>query len=130
MATTPELSSKSLKSVRQQLHDAAIFVRSREVTQVIQGMSFDDFIADAIREMVGDDTQTLRETIEVFDGSKDVQIPVRKVKMDGRMVMTKMDQINAMENTLAGIVEKIKSIDPKVMEELVNNEARDVSERT
>ena len=106
-------SKKAMRRIRKQLSDAVQFVRSREVTAAIQNVSFNELIALQIRELVGDDTDTIRSTQTLFDRGQEVQVAVRRSKVYGRYVITQRDRIDALENTIENLVNGIKQIDPE-----------------
>lgn len=121
---------KNIQRIRRQLHDAFVFVRSREVTQAISNVSFNELVATAIKELVGDDGAGKRDTIELFDGNKLLKMAVVKPKIHGRHVTTQLDRINAIENTIAGLITQLKSIDPAALEEaLADRDDPDSSSR-
>lgn len=115
------LSSKNIKRIKRQLSDAAAFVRSREVTQSVGNITFNELIATALKELVGDDTASLRTTLKLFDGGKEVDVSVNRARVHGRVIITELDRINAIENTIGGLIRQLKKTDPNSVLSALSN---------
>lgn len=115
-------SGTALRQIRQRLADATSFIRAAEVTKALSNVGFDELLSLAIRELVGDDTDTLRETVVMYDGGKGVSVPINRARVYGRHVVTKLDRVNALENTVHGIIKRIKEHSPREFEEQVAKE--------
>ena len=105
-------SPESMKKIREQMGRAVAFVRSRETTKAISTVSFNELISYRIREIEGDDSHTLRDTETRFDGGQEVKVPVRRAKIYGRYLITELDRITALENTIFKLIDGLKKIDP------------------
>jgi hypothetical protein len=110
-------SGTALRQIRKRLADAATLIRAAEVTKALSNVGFDELLSLTIRELVGDDTDTLRETVTMYDGGKGTSVPVTRAIVYGRVVITKFDRVNALENTVHGIIQQIKKHSPREFEE-------------
>ena len=123
-------SKKALQEIKRQLADAATFVRSREVTSAIQRVTFNELVAAAIKELVGDDSANLRGTVRMYDGKGTVDVPVARARVHGRVIVTKKDRINAMDNTIHALIDRIKQIDPQALaDQLAREQGGDTRNR-
>lgn len=115
-------SGTALRQIRQRLADASTFIRAAEVSKALNNVGFDELLSLAIRELVGDDTDTLRETVTMYDGGQGVKVPISRARVYGRHVITKLDRINALENTVQGIIDQIKKHSPREFEDQMAKE--------
>lgn len=111
------VTKKNIQRIRTQLHDAFIFVRSRETTQAISLITFNELISTAIKELVGDDGSGKREVLKLYDGNQEYEMSVVKPKVHGRYIITALDRVNAIENTIIGLITQLRSIDPAALEQ-------------
>jgi hypothetical protein len=110
-------SGTALRQIRQRLADASTFIRAAEVSKALSNVGFDELLSQAIQELVGEGTDALRETVIMYDGGKGVTVPINRARIYGRHVITKLDRVNALENTVHGIIRRIKEHSPREFEE-------------
>ena len=112
-------SKEALKKIRRQLHDAASFVRSREATEALSRVTFNELIATSIKELAGDDSTNLRTQIKLYENGREIDVSVKRTRVHGRITLTHLDRINALQNTIAGIIEGVKKIDPEALSKAI-----------
>jgi endonuclease YncB( thermonuclease family) len=100
------------------------FVRGREVTQAISRVTFNELIAVEIKDLIGDESADFRTTVERVVDGKTVKVPVRRTRIHGRTVLTRLDEIDALENTIQGLVDGIKKIDPEALASALSQRVR------
>lgn len=125
--TVPD--KKALLNIKRQLGDAATFVRSREQTQAISKVTFNELIAQAIKELVGDSSANLRVTETLYAGGNPVEVSFVRTRSHGRVIYTQIDRLDALENTISKTIDAVRKIDPQALADALNKQAREDAAR-
>ncbi len=120
---------KALRRIKTQLGNAATFVRSREKTQAISRVTFNELISGAIKELVGDDSANLRITEKRYAGGTEVDISLKRARVHGRVIFTQLDRVDALENTISKTIEAVRKIDPQALANALSKQASDDAAR-